>query len=317
MSRIVTCTANPAIDVSTVVDRVEPFRKLRCAEARRDPGGGGINVARVVRRLEGEATAIYPAGGPTGELLRRLMEREAIESIVVSIQGETREDFTVLEKESGREFRFVMPGPVLSAKEIEGLLSALSALEPCPVFVVVSGSLPAGIQAQSYSDLVGAAKAKGAQVVLDTSGPPLESALNEGVYLVKPNLREFRALMRAPLEGEREMVEAARRLIEAGRAQIVALTLGDRGALLVTRDEAWRGSTPKMTPVSTVGAGDSFLGAMVSSLAGGLGLADCLRHGIAAGAAALLSRGTDLCRKDDVDRLLSGVVVEELMREAS
>jgi len=316
MNRIVTCTANPAIDVSTVVDRIEPFRKLRCAEARRDPGGGGINVARVVRRFEGQPTAIYPAGGPTGALLRSLMERETVDSISIPIVGETREDFTVIEKESGREFRFVLPGPALSAEECHALIEALARIAPRPAFVVASGSLPPGVPAQFYANLVRTAKAMHAQLVLDTSGPALEASLDEGVFLVKPNLREFRELMQAPMENETQMVQAARRLTAAGRAQVVALTLGEQGALLVTRDQAWRGSAPQMAPVSTVGAGDSFLGAMVFSLAMGRSLADCLRYGIAAGGAALLSPGTELCRLRDVERLLPEIVIEDLAEAA-
>jgi 6-phosphofructokinase 2 len=313
MSSIITITANPAIDVLTQIHRIAPFSKLRCGEARRDPGGGGINVARVLRRLGVPATALYTAGGLYGELLKGLVEREGIASLPIPIRGETREDFTVIETASGREFRFVLPGPDLNAEECRAILEALSDIDVSPGFVVISGSLPPGTPPALYVDLVRAAKKKGAQTVLDTSGIALEASLREGVDLAKPNLRELRELMRAPLEHEAEWLKAARALTTSGQARIVVLTLGERGALLTTQERAWRAHAPKLTPISTVGAGDSFLAAIVSSLAAGRSLDEALRYGVAAGTAALLLPGTELCRRDDVERLAHDVRLEELV----
>src|SRR5262245_17082149 len=114
MQTVVTVTPNPAIDISTAVEEVLPIRKLRCARARRDPGGGGINVARVARRFGADVTAIYPAGGSTGTLLQQLVDREGVRSIAISVREEMREDFTVLVEGSGKQYRFVLPGAELS-----------------------------------------------------------------------------------------------------------------------------------------------------------------------------------------------------------
>jgi 6-phosphofructokinase 2 len=307
---IVTLTVNPAVDISTSVERIAPFNKLRCGPARRDPGGGGINVARVLGRFGMEAKAIYPAGGPTGQILQRLLKEEGIESLVIPIEGETREDFSVTERASGKQFRFILPGPPLRHEEYEALLDALERCEPKPDFVIASGSLPLGVPADFLARAACMTAWRGAKLVLDSSGPAFRAALAGPIYLIKPNLREFYELMQTPLETEAAQLEAARTLLAAKNVEIIALTLADQGALLVTREAAWRGRAPKLKPVSTVGAGDSFLGALLWRLIQGRALDDALRYGIAAGSAALLSEGTELCRVEDVENLLPEIMIE-------
>lgn len=307
MPLIVTLTPNPAIDISTSVDEVVPVRKLRCEAARRDPGGGGINVARVVQRLGGEVTAIYPAGGATGELLRRLVARECVRSVAIPVAEETRESFTVFDRKSGEQYRFVLPGSPLLEAEWRACLKALQAVDPLPPFVVCSGSLPPGVPADFYACVASFAKAGGAKLILDTSGEPLARALQEGVYLVKPNLRELQELADMPLSDEKSWLAGARRLIEAGSAEVIALTLADRGALLVTRDGALRANTPDVKVASTVGAGDSFVGGIVWALANGHDTIDAFRWGLAAGTAAVLNSGTELSHASDISRLFEQV----------
>jgi 6-phosphofructokinase 2 len=309
MTDIITLTINPAVDLSTTVAKVQPIRKLRCAPARHDPGGGGINVARVVDRLGGNVTAVYPVSGPTGQLLRRLVDREGIRSLTIELAGDTREDFTVVEEESGQQYRFVLPGPQLSAAEARACLDALAALKGQPKIVVASGSLPPGVPTDFYVDLARVTRQLGARFVLDTSGPPLAAALAAGVFLIKPNLRELCGLMQISPDDPAAWLPACRKLVNEGRAEIVALTLGDRGALLVTRDRAWRAPALPVEAVSAVGAGDSFLGAIVWSLVAGHPIEDAFRYGVAGGTAALLAPGTELCRRQDVERLVRQVVL--------
>jgi 6-phosphofructokinase 2 len=300
---IVTFTMNPAIDVSATVARVVPRHKLRCTSVRRDPGGGGINVARVVARLGGQVQAIYPVGGPIGDLLRRLVDAEAVVSVTVPLSQDTRESFTASEEETGEQYRFVLPGPELTSDEWGQCLAAVGQMRPAPRFFVASGSMPTGVPDDFLARAARAAKALGAEVVLDTSGPALAAALGEGVFLVKPNLRELQELVRAPLDGREQQLAAARSLIEKRAAEAVALTLGHLGALLVTQRQAFYAPALPVEPASVVGAGDSFLGAMVWSLAAGHGIEEAFRHGVAGGSAALLSGGTGLCKGEDVRRL--------------
>jgi 6-phosphofructokinase 2 len=311
MEAVVTLTPNPAIDISTTVEEVVPIRKLRCAAARHDAGGGGINVARVIRRLGSRVSAIYPAGGAIGERLQLLVEREGVRSFAIAVVEETREDFTVLEQKSGNQYRFVLAGSPISEMEWRACLNALEGMEQLPPFVVGSGSLPPGVPDDFYARVAQITKTHGSKLVLDTSGKSLVAALEEGVYLVKPNLREFQELVNAPLTDQSEWIGASRKLIEIGRTEVVALTLGGNGALLVTRDAAFRAGAPDTRTVSAVGAGDSFVGGMVWSLAAGGKLSDAFRYGVAAGSAAVLNPGTELCHAPDVMRLYEHI---ELIR---
>jgi 6-phosphofructokinase 2 len=315
MADIVTLTINPSIDVATSVERVLPFHKLRCTGARRDPGGGGINVARVLKRFGADVTAVYVMGGTIGRLLRHLLEQEKIPGLPVPISEETREDFTVIEQASGRQYRFVLPGPRLSESDWRFFLDTFAAHlanEPQTRFVVASGSLPPGVPLDFYGRVAQAAKQAGAKIIVDTSGAPLQAALEAGVYIVKPSLRELRELMAASLESECDQIAACRGLLASRRAEMVVLTLGDQGALLVTGDRVLRAQAIPITPVSVVGAGDSFLGALIWSLTCGHSLEDAFRYGMAAGSAALLMPGTELCERADVERLAREVKVQAI-----
>lgn len=299
---ILTLTMNPALDVSTSTDKVTDTHKLRCAAAQYHPGGGGINVARVLQRLGSNCLALYPAGGMNGQRLRQLLDQEQVRSQCLAIAGETRESFHVHETASGQDFRFVLPGPALSATEWQACLDVVSAL-PAPSWVVASGSLPPGVPADFYAQLTRLARARGSRVVLDSSGPALAAALAEGVHLIKPSLRELRELTGLPLETDPQRLAAARTIIAAGQAQIVALSLGEGGAMLVTAEQALRASAVPVAVASTIGAGDSFVGGLVWALSRQTDLAQAFGFAMGSAAAALLSAGTALCQPADVERL--------------
>jgi 6-phosphofructokinase 2 len=310
MPTIVTFTINPAVDISTSVAVVQPAHKLRCTAPRRDPGGGGINVARVVMRFGADVLAVFTTGGPIGQHLQELVDREGIRNLTIPIRADTREDLAVVESETGQQYRFVLPGPALAETEWRACLDALASPDINPRFLVASGSLPPGVPDDFYASVVEAMRgigAKDVKIIVDTSGTPLKRALDAGVYLIKPNLREMRELTGQSMGCEADCISACRQLVEAGHAEVVALTLGHYGAMLVTRDLALRADPLPIKPVSTVGAGDSFLGAMVARLAAGRDMEDAFRHAVAAGSAALLAHGTELARRDDVERLLTAV----------
>jgi 6-phosphofructokinase 2 len=311
MPSVVTLTLNPALDVSTRVERVEPDRKLRCEAEHRDPGGGGVNVARVAARLGAEATAVFPAGGCAGDILIGLIRNEGLVCRTAPIAGDTREDFSVLERSTGRQYRFVLPGPVLAEAEWKSCLEVLAdSIGPSDA-VCASGSLPPGAPTDFYALAAARVSGRGGSFLLDTSGAALKAAVDRGRFtLIKPNLQELRELTGAPLADERAMIAACRSLIERGATKIVALTLGPEGALLVTSRQAWRASPLPITPISTVGAGDSFLGAIAWAFASALSLPDAFRYAVAAASATLLASGTELCRPEDVRRLLDQARIE-------
>jgi 6-phosphofructokinase 2 len=311
MRPILTLTMNPAVDICVSVDRIEPQHKLRCGVPRRDPGGGGINVARVARRLGADPLAIYPAGGPTGTLLDRALSAEGVRRILAPIAGDTREDFTVDERSTGRQYRFVLPGPELTSGEFAACLAALEKHLVGDGFVVASGSLPPGAPADFYAQVGRLCAAAGARLALDCAGPLLRRALG-GLFLIKPSLREFSELVGGEPRGLAACRAAAQQLIASGGAEFVALTLGADGALLAGKTGAWFAAAPAVTAASTVGAGDSFLAALVVSLARNEPEEEALALAVAAGSAALLSPGTGLCSAENLNALRPMVRVERL-----
>jgi 6-phosphofructokinase 2 len=307
MKPIVTLTINPTIDLATTVEEVTPEHKLRCSPERRDPGGGGLNVARVIRELGGESLALYPRGGHTGELLEQLLEEQGLRRWSIPISGNTRENFTVAEKKSPREFRFVMPGPTLSEKEWNALLDSLSTVAADADYIVASGSLAPGVPVDFYARVARVARKQKARLVIDTSGEPLRAALEEGVFFVKPNRKEFRDMMGADVDDPAALAAAARSFLERGSAELLVVSKGAEGALLTTREGQYRATPPPVETHSSVGAGDSFVGGMTLGLARGLPPEEAFRWGIASGTAALLSQGTELCRRADAELLLAQV----------
>jgi 6-phosphofructokinase 2 len=308
VSAIVTLTMNPALDVSTTVPYVLPDLKLRCETPRYEPGGGGINVARVVRRLGGDALACFPIGGPAGTLLGSLLDGEGVRQTTVPVRGWTRENLNVFEQVSGRQFRFVMPGAALAEDEWPRFLTWLEELRPSPAFVVASGSLPPGVPSDFYARLAQLARRLGSRLVLDTSGEPLAQAVAEGVYLLKPSLREFRVLADSPGGDDAELAAlAAAAVRKRGWCEVLVMSLGAGGALWVDAHGHERLAAPAVPVKSTVGAGDSMVAAIVVALMGGRSVRDAVRFGVAAGAAAVMNPGTELCHRADVDRLLPQV----------
>jgi len=313
MATIVTLTMNPAVDVATTVPYVLPDRKLRCAAPRYEPGGGGINVARAIRRLGGDVVAWFPAGGAGGELLQRLLRDEDVPHEALPVRGWTRENVNVLEEVSHRQFRFCMPGAVLQGDEWPVFLERIEALAPAPPYVVASGSLPPGAPVDFYARLAAVARKLGSRLVLDSSGDALVAGAAAGVHLLKPSLREFRALTGASEDDESALIARAVAVVtERKWCEVLALSLGPAGALLVSESVRARLGAPAVPIASTVGAGDSMVAGMVLALARGRDLVEAARFGVAAGAAAVMNPGTELCHRGDVERLYSQVTVTPL-----
>jgi len=312
MKKIITLTVNPALDISTHAERVIPVRKLRCGKARREPGGGGINVARVLKRLGAAVTALFTAGGSTGDLLGRLVASEGVKSVLLPIAGETRENFTVNETKNLTQFRFVLAGPILTKAEWQSCLDMLAEHMSPGDFLVASGSLPEGVPTGFYASVAKIAAESGASFVLDTAGAALAGALGPGVSLIKPNLRELEDLVGGDTTTENAQIEACQALVSAGKAAAVALTLGAEGALLVTSNGVWRARPPKVATSSAVGAGDSFTAGMVWGMAAGWQIEKAFSLGIAAGAATALTPGTELCHPDDVWRFADEIHLKRI-----
>jgi 6-phosphofructokinase 2 len=300
---VLTITLNPTIDVFGAADKVRPTHKVRLSKASYEPGGGGINVARVVTTLGGAAEAVFLAGGEMGAFLGRLVREEAIAQRPIAIDGQTRVALMVHDDATGLEYRFLPEGPEVTASDIERCAEAIAAT--AGGIVVASGSLPRGAPEDSFARLARAAAKNGMPFVLDTSGKALGAALDEGgILLVKPSRGELEAHAGASLD-EDGLAAAARDLVDSGKVHMVAVTLGGDGAMLVSAAGVMRRPAIAVPVRSAVGAGDSFLGAMVWAMTEGWPLKDAFGLAMAAGAAATSNRGATLCRKEDVLRLYS------------
>ena len=308
MTDILTITLNPALDVLTTIDKVSDTHKMRCGAVIKHPGGGGVNVARVLHRLGANCVALYLAGGVTGERHHKLMNAEKVRCHVMPIAEETRESFTAHETSSGNDFRFVLPGPNVSAAEYEACFDYVAQHMP-KKFLVISGGLAPGVPDNFYARLAALAKQHGVRVVLDANGPALAEALKVGVYLFKPSLRELRDLMGHYLPDQDSQVAAAQQLIQSGQAEVVAVSLGADGALVVSATEYWHARSIHVDVQTTIGAGDSFVAGMVWALSREDSLLKAFQFGMASGAAALLSPGTSLCQAADVHGFLPRITV--------
>ena len=303
MPHVVTLTLNPAIDKSTAVPQLLPEQKLQCAPPKVEPGGGGINVARGLKRLGLEARAVFTVGGPPGEVLRQLVAREGLASHPVPTAAWTRENLTVVDASNNQQYRFGMPGTTLDPTEQDAVLATLAALAPAPDVLVVSGSLPQGVAPTYLGRLARWARAAGAKLVVDTSDEALQAAVNEGVYLLKPNLGELARLAGLPTLDSESAGRAAQSIIAQGKCEIVVVSLGANGACLVTRDGEEHIPAPAVQKKSTVGAGDSMVAGLVFALSQGRPVREAVRLGVACGTAATMNEGTELFHPADAEKL--------------
>jgi 6-phosphofructokinase 2 len=303
--QIVTLTMNPALDKSTSTLTVVPEDKLRCAPLTNEPGGGGLNVSRTIHKLGGESLAVYAAGGLTGEMLRMLLDAEGLLQQTIETAAWTRENFTVLEESSTHQFRFTMPGPICTMDEWQACLDALDALDPKPEYVVASGSLPPGVPVDFYLRVAERVRRWSGKLIVDTSGAPLREMLqpDSGVFLIKPNLRELGDIAGYELRDDLEQVRLVKDLITRSCCESIVVSLGGAGVLYVTPEGNGRMRSPTVPIRSKIGAGDSMVAGIVLSLARGKSMLEAIRFGVATGAATVMTPGTELCRREDVERL--------------
>ncbi len=306
MHEVITITLNPALDKSTHVSHVLPEKKMRCDQPVFEPGGGGINVSRAIKKLGGSSCAWFLEGGPTGQKLCELLKDEGIDYWTVKTKNWSRENLMVMEDSTGSQYRFGMPGPETFEEEWKQCLDKLAEMQQneLPKYVIASGSLPPGVPDDFYLQLAAIANKRGFRLIVDTSGDALLKAAGEGVYLLKPNLGELAALAGKDKISAMEQEEIAKQVLNEGKCQVLVVSLGPRGAMLASKENGITYVVPPTVPQqSAVGAGDSMVAGMVMSLVKGCSLDEVVRYGVAAGTAATMTPGSELCRKDDTEKI--------------
>lgn len=302
MSKIITITFSPCIDKSSTVKTLVPEKKLKCSAPKSEPGGGGINIARVLKKLGTETLAVFPLGGYSGKIFNALLQKENVPSIIIEAQQETRENFVIRDESTGLQFRFGMPAPELSEKEWKACLEAIDNLEDID-FIIASGSLPPGVPDTIFDHLAEISKKKTAKLIVDTSGPALKNVITKQVFMFKPNLAEMAYLSGKKTMAVSEAEIAAKKILALGYCEIIVVSLGEKGALLVTKDQSFTAKPPNVLVKSTIGAGDSMVAGIIHSLSLGNDLKRSLCFGVACGTAATMNDGTELCRKEDVESI--------------
>jgi 6-phosphofructokinase 2 len=298
---IVTLTVNSALDKSAHFKGLVAEQKMRCEEPRFDAGGGGINVSKAISRLGGESLAVFTAGGPTGEIIKDLLTTEGIDIDPIAVKNWTRESFVAVDDNTNSQYRFGFPGAAISVVEKDAILLKMQSISP--ELLVVSGSISDGLPVDFYKQIAEIAKKTNIKVVVDTAGEALEKVLETGVYLIKPNVGELAKLVGVESLEMEEVNQAAKQIIAKGGAEIVVVSLGPQGAVLVTKDAYEYVAAPNVVKKSTVGAGDSMVGGMVWALSQNKTLKEVIRWGVACGSAATMNEGTQLFKKEDAQRL--------------
>ena len=299
---IITLTANPALDIYSTTEKFEPNEKLRCEKPIIDPGGGGINVSRVIKRLGGESTAVYTRGGHTGKLFSDLLKKEGVKEDPVEIKNDLRQNFAITETSTGNLYRFGFPGAELEQNEYEALLKKVDTCEK-GTFLVASGSLPPGAPSDFYARAAERANKCGLHFVLDTSGKSYKGVLEQGVFLLKPNKKELKDITGEAAESLEQQKNLLLKILEDYPVKIIVLSLGAEGALLATDGQVKHFPAPRVEHVSSIGAGDSMVAGMVYSLSLGQPVEEAVLLGLACGSATIKSPGTELLKKKDVDDL--------------
>lgn len=298
---IITVTLNPCIDKSSKAATLKPDSKLRCTEVVNEPGGGGINVSKGLKKLETASIALFPAGGHNGGMLRGLLDEGEIHYHAVDTQVETRENWIVQIDDSKEQYRFTFPGRAVEEKAIVRLIDDIKSFSP--TFIVASGSLPPGLPPYFYGLLVKAANAIDAKCIVDTSGEALEALKGRNAYLIKPNIGELCKLLKVDWIDPHDVVHAARQALRDGFAEMAAVSMGPKGAWLVTKSEQYFVEAPDVPKRSTVGAGDSMVAGMTYKLQKHGTLEESLAMGVACGSAATMNEGSQLFNAEDAFRL--------------
>lgn len=307
---VLTFTLNPAIDKSTSTNQLEPESKLRCADVWNEPGGGGINVSKALKRLGLPTVALFPSGGYNGEMLKALLEQEGILFRSVNSELETRENWVVLEKDTNKQFRFTFPGRPYEEQVVKDLIETIRSFSP--EYVVASGSLPPGLPDYFYGLVVKTAMSVGAKCIVDTSGAALQALKGKKVYMIKPNIGELCMMLNIPKLAHAEVPHAAHQAIRDGYAEIIVVSMGPDGAWLVSEEKKYYAKAPPVQKKSTVGAGDSMVAGITYMLQKNQTLKQALHFGVACGSAATMNDGTQLFKPADAmllyDQINIGVV---------
>lgn len=308
---ILTVTLNPSVDRAIYVKELKLGDTNRVDRTETDAGGKGINLSRVADELGAQTLATGFLGGGPGAFVMSVLKREGVPSDFVPIAGDTRINFSVEGESESPPTTFNELGPEVHSREWAALLEKCRAHALKTKWACVGGSVPPGLAPDVYKTLLLLFKEEGCLTLLDADGEPLKLGLEAMPDLVKPNAKEAERLLGRPVKTDEDAIQAAKEIRQMGASNVI-VSRGEAGAVLVTEDGVWIGRSPKVEVNSTIGSGDSMLGAYLWALEEGLSEEEAFRWGLAAGAATATTNGSEIARLAVIEKLLPLVSVERL-----
>lgn len=308
---IATVTLNPSLDRTITVDGLVVDETNRWTGTKLYAGGKGIDVSRAIHEMDGITTAYGFVGGADGEILKILLSMEGVPFNFTAIEQETRTNFIITDTTTSHQTKINAPGPQISKEELERLIAQWRGINPSPDLMVFGGSVPPGVPVNIYHDLVTGAKGYGVRSILDSEGKWLEDGTKAKPYLVKPTVHEAQELLKTELPTEEAIINGALDLVETG-IEVAVISRGKEGIITATRERIIKAVPPPVKVSSAVGAGDCTIAGLAIKLAYGEPLVEACRLAVAMGSAAVLTPGTELCHKADVEKLLPQIQVWEM-----
>lgn len=310
-SPVVTVTLNPAVDKTVVIGKLQVGGLNRVQDVRIDPGGKGINVAKVLIQFGVNVIATGLIGGSQGQQLLKQLERENIQGNFLQSEGETRVNLKIVEEETKLTTEINEPGILINPEVLNNFSEKLSLLLNHASVIVLGGSLPPGIPEAIYKDYIELANRKGVKTILDAEGVALEEGIKARPFAVKPNIYELEKLIGKRLTTNQEIISAGKSLVQKG-VSLVMVSMGEQGSIVLTEKEAYRATPFTITPQSTVGAGDSMVATLVYSLLQGYSLEEIARWTTTAGTVTASKTGTQVCTLEEVQHFLPKVQVSKI-----
>jgi len=308
---IATITLNPCLDRTITVYGLVVDEANRWTNLHLYAGGKGIDVSRAIHEMGGQTTAYGFIGGPAGRVVEILLDEEGVPFSFTPIEQETRTNFIITDTKTSKQTRIDAPGPRISRKEFERFHRKTRQIRPRPALVVIGGSVPPGLPLNIYYDMVMEAKGFKVRCLLDSEGQWLEEGMKAKPYLIKPNVHEAEMLLKIELPTEEAIIEAVLNLVDMG-IEVVVISRGKDGLIAATKGRIVKATPPEVKVRSAIGAGDCTIAGLALRLAHEEPLIEACRLAVAMGTAAVLTPGTELCHKADVERLLPQIEVWEM-----
>ena len=308
-----TVTLNPCIDRTCRLNGFVYGGMNRIQVDRRDVSGKGINVSLALNNLGFDTKCsgfLYREGG---DYFLSSLKRNGLEYEYIPVEGRVRENIKLWDSEKGVTTEINQKGAPVTKESVDEFLSFYSQWLSSLSMVVLTGSVPMGVENTIYKDMAQMAAEKDVKVILDAEGSLLLEGIKARPFLIKPNRYEFVSAFAPKKDDTAGIMARAKELIEEGLVSIVVVTMGEEGAYLVEKDHVWRSMPPKISVKSTQGAGDSVVAGICASISMGLGGSDMLRYGVAAASSTVSKEGTEMCTKKEFDSLLPLVRVEEYL----